>query len=63
MKFCKKCHKRVVGKVENNVDLSVGSIKVCVCDGRVGLLHDVVIKRLVSEVGVHEVKKFKIEMA
>ena len=58
MKFCKKCHKRVVKKIESNVDLSIDSVKVCMCDNRALLLHGTVIKRLASEMGVHEIKKF-----
>ena len=58
MKFCKKCHKRVVKKIENNVDLSNDSVKVCMCGNQTLLSHGTVIKRLTSEMGVHEIKKF-----
>ena len=57
MKFCKKCHKRVVKKIESNVDLSNDSVKVCMCGNQTLLLHGTVIKRLNSEMGVHEIKK------
>ena len=57
MKFCKKCHKRVVEKIESNIGFSVGSVRVCVCDGRCAPVSGSVIKRLISEAGVHEVKK------
>ena len=58
MKFCKKCHKRVVEKIESNVDLSNESIKVCMCGNQFILLHNTVVKRLGSEMGVHQTKKF-----
>ena len=58
MKFCKKCHRRVVEKIDNHLDLSVGHARVCVCRDRgIGLMHMSVIKRLNTEVGVHEMKK------
>ena len=58
MKFCTKCHKRVVEKIESNIELSLGHSKICVCRGQgIKPIHGSVIKRLVSEMGVHEVKK------
>ena len=57
MKFCKKCHRRVVEQIENHVGLSMGSLKICVCSRRATLINCSVLKRLVSEVGVHEIKK------
>ena len=58
MKFCNKCHRRVVGKVDNCLDLSSDHRRVCVCRGQgIKLMHDSVIKRYVSEVGVHKMKK------
>ena len=57
MKFCKKCRKRVVKKIESNVDLSIESIKVCMCRHQFIFLHNTVVKRLSSELGVHEMKK------
>ena len=55
--FCKKCHKRIVEKVRSNVDLSRGTVKICLCGNRDLFVHGPVIKRLVSEFGVHKVKK------
>ena len=52
MKFCKKCHKRVVEKIESNVDLSV-----CMCGNQPILIHNTVVKRLGSEMGVCGMKK------
>ena len=57
MKFCKKCHRRVVTNIENHVDLSVGHLKIRVCSHRATPINSSVVKRLVSELGVHEVKK------
>ena len=31
MKFCKKCHRRIVEKIESELDLSSSSIKICLC--------------------------------
>ena len=59
MKFCKKCHRRAVGKIESHLDLSLGHSKICVCRGQgITPINGSVIKRLVSGMGAHEVKKF-----
>ena len=58
MKFCKKCHRRIVEKIENGVDCSVSSIKICMCTGQVFRMHGGVIKCLNSEVRVHRARKF-----
>ena len=57
MKFCKKCHKRVVTKIESHVVFTMDTVKMCMCGNRALLFHGSVIKRLVSEWGVHDVKK------
>ena len=57
MKFCKRCHKRVVEKIDSTIDFSVGSVKICTCTGPILNLKGAVINRLVSEVGVSKVKK------
>ena len=46
MKFCKKCRKRIVEKLENGIDL----VKICTCRGRVSLVHNSVVKRRNSEI-------------
>ena len=57
MKFCKRCHKRVIEKIDSTIDFSVGSVKICMCTGQILNLKGTVINRLVSEVGVSKVKK------
>ena len=59
MKFCKKCHRRIVNKLDNSNQYSSDCVKICTCPGQ-GLLsvHRSVVKRYNSELGVHEVRKF-----
>ena len=58
MKFCKKCHRRVVEEIGNHLELSVGHTRVCVCRGwGFGLMDMSVVKRFNAELGVHKVEK------
>ena len=57
MKFCKKCRKHIVEKLENGIQCSIDSVKICTCPGRVVLVHNSVVKRDNSELGVQETRK------
>lgn len=50
MKFCKKCHRRTVTKIDSSVNCSLDSVKICMCNG-IALMHRSVINRFGSEVG------------
>ena len=45
MKFCKKCHRRIIDVTDNNIQFSPDSIRICFCPGRVAWIRKSVDKR------------------
>ena len=52
-----KCHRRLAEKLENGIQCSIDSVKICMCPGRVLLVHNSVVKWFNSELGVQETRK------
>ena len=50
MKFCKKCHRRIVDAIDNNIQFSHESIRICTCPGRLTWIKKSVVDRALSDI-------------